>query len=495
MHTQMETVNKIKDIFSTDSGRAVYESAVRAISDFGMCALIESGVLVGFSGGPDSVMLLLFLLEYRRRVKDFPIVCVHVNHSIRGDEAKRDENFSRLFSESLGVEFISSTYDVPAIAKDSGKGLEETARDVRYSCFVDIIQGRNDISAIAVAHNATDNLETVLLNIMRGAGARGAAGIPPVRANVIRPLIYVPKDDIVSLLDSCGIGYVIDSTNSSFEYSRNRIRNKIIPELKEINSSPENMATRLSRNLRRDDEYITTVALEFLSEFVGMRVLREKLISLHISVFSRVVAEMARAVGGGVSEIQIEKIRSLILGDDFSYDISGGRFVCERGVCRVLPKNESLLSYEIEIFAGKNNLPDYEAELVISDEEITVSSLNVYNFSIQANLSSAIINGRLFLRPKSDGDTVFFGGHTRKLKKLFNDYNVPPSLRDNIPILCDSDGIVWVPGIGVRDDRQGAKSEKRIFAYLSVGLESDDNYNSRFHIPGEFNNKSNKIRK
>lgn len=491
----MATVDKFIDIFSDKSGREVYESGLHAISDFGMESLIKSGVLVGFSGGPDSVMLLLFLLEYRRAVGDFSILAVHINHSIRGDEADRDERAAKQFCESLGVEFISCTYDIPGLSKESGKSLEETARDVRYSCFKDIILSRNDILAIAVAHNATDNLETILLNIMRGAGARGAAGIPPVRDNVIRPLIYIPKSDIISLLDSYGVAYVVDSTNASLEYSRNRIRNKVIPELKHINSSPEQMATRLSRNLRRDDSYINSVASDFLSEFPGMRVLRDKLMGLHTAVFSRVVAIMAHNVGASLSELQTEKIRSLIFGDDFSYDISGGRFVSERGVCRVLSQNESISAYEIEIFDGINSFADYEAELLVSDEDIIVSSSNVYNFSIKANLSSAIINGRLFLRPKRDGDTVFYGGHTRKLKKLFNDCNVPPSLRDNVPILCDDNGVVWVPGIGVRDDRQGEKSQKRLYVRLSVGLSDDRNYNKRFHIPNEFNNKNSGFRK
>ncbi len=491
----MLTVDKISTLFTTDEGRSVYESALSAVCDYGMESAINSGVLVGLSGGPDSVMLLLFLLEYRQRGQYFPIVCVHVNHSIRGDEALRDENESRLLCKSLGVEFLSFTYDVPTLAKKHGKGLEEMARHVRYSCFDDIISGRNDVSAIAIAHNATDNLETVILNIMRGAGARGAAGIPPVRDNIIRPLIYVSKDDIISALDSFGVGYVIDSTNSSFEYSRNRIRGRIIPELRSINSSPENMAARLSRNLRRDDEYITSAAHRFLSDFTGMRVSRDKLCELHISVFSRVVTEMAKAIGGSVSEAQTEKIYSLIFSSDFSYDISGGKFISERGICRVVPKYNALEFYEIEVFLGKNIFTEYDAELVISRGDITVSSSNVYNFSIQANLSSAIINGRLFLRPKKDGDTVFFGGHTRKIKKLFNDYGIPPSLRDRVPVLCDDSGVVWIPGIGVRDDGRDIDKKNGLYVSLSVGIGCDENYNSRFHIPSEFHNKNSVKRK
>ena len=490
----MVTVDKLKELFLSKTGQDIYAAAVRAIADNSMEAAISSGVLVGFSGGPDSIMLLAFLLEYRRRTGDFSIAAVHVNHSIRGDEADRDELFSRELCGTLGVEFISRTYDVPTLAMKQGKGLEETARDVRYSCFRDIISGRNDISTIAVAHNATDNLETVLFNIMRGAGTRGAAGIAPVRGNIVRPLIYVPKADIISSLCDSDIAYAVDSTNDSVEYSRNRIRHNVIPELARLTSSPEDMAARLSRNLRRDDDYITSVAKAFLLKYPVTSVPREALASLHISVFSRVLSEMASTIGASVTEAHVDKLYSLIFSENFSYDICGGRFICELGLCRVTSKDTPCCEYEIPVSYGVTEIPEREATLVLSDGYTNISYSNVYNFSIQANLSSAIIDGGLLLRSKRDGDTLFFGGHTRKLKKLFNDFGIPPSLRHTIPVLCDRRGVLWVPGIGVRDDGAKCSDGKKINAFLSVGKTEGDFY-SRFHIPSEFDNKKGTKRK
>ena len=197
----------LNKLFSSPEGKAVYDNACRAISDFNMEEDIRSGVLVGLSGGADSVMLLCFLAEYRKRTSHFNILSFHLNHCIRGAEADSDEEFSRRISEALGIDFVSRSVDVPAMAKALCKGIEETAREARYSCFKELIQGRKDLNTIAVAHNSTDNLETVLLNIMRGSGARGASGIPPKRDNIIRPLIYSSKSIIVRALDFASVGF------------------------------------------------------------------------------------------------------------------------------------------------------------------------------------------------------------------------------------------------------------------------------------------------
>ena len=167
--------NNLQDLFKSEIGRRIYDSAVLAIERYSMADAIRRGVLIGLSGGADSVMLLLVLLEYRRRGAYFPILAVHINHGIRGDEALRDEEFSKQLSKELGVEFLSVSLDVPKMAKVAGVGIEEAARNARYSEFEKIISGRNDVSTICVAHNATDNVETVLMNIFRGS-AKGFEG-------------------------------------------------------------------------------------------------------------------------------------------------------------------------------------------------------------------------------------------------------------------------------------------------------------------------------
>ena len=472
-------------MFASKKGSELYAKIVKTIEKENMSPLMDRGILVGLSGGADSVFLLRFLREYKRREeKSFHILALHVNHGIRGDEAKRDEDFSKQLADELGVEFMSRHVDVPTISKESGLGIEETARNARYSIFSDILSGRNDLGCISVAHNATDNTETVLFNILRGSGISGMCGIKPIRDNIIRPLINVSKDDITSAISDFGIPYVVDSTNLSDEYSRNYIRHKVIPGLKSISSDPEKMLSRFADNMRCDDDFITGVADAFLKEHPVIT--NRDLSSLHYSVYIRVLSAMTMCKKSSVSFRIAADIHALLDKDNFSYSLIGGSsFVCERGVCRVSRATSEGYDFCFGVDIGETDLSPMNAVFVLSNEKIDKTYSNVYKISIQANLSSAIINGNLYLRPKNNGDSVFYGGMTHKVKKLFSDAKIPVSKRGLIPILCDDSGVVWVPGFGVRDD--GVPLEKREDLYVMLGIkDSEDSDSNRLYSASEF---------
>ncbi len=476
-------LTKIEESFA-GLGSEHYSVACATVSKYSMDPMIRSGVLVGLSGGADSVMLLCFLLEYRRRLGlDFPILACHVNHCIRGKEADADEAFCRSLCEDLGVELVCEKYDVPFHAKRFHLGIEEAARDIRYRTFARIIQGRNDISSIAVAHNMSDLAETVVFNVLRGGGARGAGGIPPVRDNIFRPLIDISKSDILSFLNDSGIPYVTDSTNLSDEYSRNYVRGHIIPSFERISSDPERMLARFADIMRSDEDFIRGLAIEFINEHQS--VVNRELLALHPAVYARVLSIMADRAGGSMSYRIASDIRGLLNKDNFSYSLIGATFVCERGICRVTRSVGSKIDYCFAIEKGTNDLSPLNAHFVLSDEKINKNCKNIYKISIQANLSSAIINGSLYLRPKQDGDTVYYGGMTHKLKKLFSDRKIPPSKRRLIPILCDDSGVVWVPGFGVRDDGVDIENRKDIYVLLGITSEGDSE-DGRLYSASEF---------
>ena len=479
-----DLVDKIPQMFSGPHTK-LYDRVVDTVEKYGMAEHIKSGVLVGFSGGADSVLLLLFLLEYRRRTQDFPILAVHINHGIRGAEADRDESFSREFSATLGVEFQSYKLDVPSIAINDGIGIEEAARNTRYSKFKEIILGRNNIKTIAVAHNSDDNAETVIFNILRGSGSRGASGIRPVRDNIIRPLLRLEKSDIISLLNSCDIPFVTDSTNLSLEYSRNFIRHKIIPELRSLTSGAADMISRFSENLRMDDEFITMAAESFI---IGRKVITNKeLRQLHPSLFLRVLSIMAAGARAGINSAAATDIYKLLDKDDFSYSLPGGAtFITEYGCCRVVGSKEDFLKeFSFDVKMGRNTLSPFSSELILSSDSVQKTYSNVYKISIQADLSSAIIVGNLYFRSKKDGDSIFYGGMTRKLKKLFNDRKIPPSMRDSIPVLCDDRGVLWVPGFGVRNDSPAKEERKTLYAlFLTDGYNGESK--PRLYSASEF---------
>ena len=454
--------NSVESMFSTDKGREIYQRILDTITSENMTDYIDSGVLLGLSGGADSILLLCFLYEYKRQSdKCFRITAVHVNHGIRGDEATRDEEFSLGFAEALGIEALAYHIDVPTMSKQLSIGIEEAARNARYAIFSDIIKGRNDISSIAVAHNATDNIETVLMNMLRGSGLSGASGIKPVRDNIIRPLIKIAKREIVALLEEHDIPYVTDSTNASSDYSRNYVRNEILPLFERLSANPEASFTKLTDNLRQDLDFLNSCAKDFISKNGLDKIQSCKLKALHPAVFARVISNLSFEFNGEyLEEKHIDAIYTLLESDNFRVSIPGKYdFVCQRGICTFLSKfKENTLGREIfSLTKGENKI--YGTNLTVYVGEVDETSLNVYNFSIQANILSDIMNDGLFLRFKADGDSYKYHGMTHKLKKVFNDRNIPPSERDFIPVVCDSKGILVVPGMSVRD---GAKSDTSI---------------------------------
>ena len=215
-------------------------------------------ITVALSGGADSMSLLYCLLELKDEL-GITVNAAHLNHLIRGDEAFRDEEFVKEECHKLGVELFLKRVDVPKLASDSGKSLELTAREVRYAFFEEINTG-----VVATAHNADDNLETVIFNLTRGSAIDGLCGIPPKRDIFIRPLILTTRKEIEEYCAFKNIEYVTDSTNLEDCYTRNKIRHNVIPILKEINSNVSQTVLRTVKSLREISADINLKAKEYL---------------------------------------------------------------------------------------------------------------------------------------------------------------------------------------------------------------------------------------
>ena len=211
-------------------------------------------VLVGFSGGADSTALL----DRLSGMSGYSVAAVHVNHGIRGEEAIRDREFCRGFCRDRGIPFFCLDADVPAMRRQ-GESLETAARRVRYGYFA-AVMGEQGYPLLAVAHNADDNLETVLFRLCRGTGLRGLCGIPPVRAfgngYLVRPLLGVSREEILRYLEERGLSYVTDSTNEETDAARNRLRLTVIPALRAATGDPVAGVTRMTRLLAADSRYL-----------------------------------------------------------------------------------------------------------------------------------------------------------------------------------------------------------------------------------------------
>lgn len=228
----------------------------------------EDKIVVGFSGGADSVSLLLMLNSLKRLLR-IELLAVHVHHGIRGDEADRDEEFCRLLAEGNGISYKSVHVDAPLYAREHGLTEEEAGRLLRYERLRET--GKDFFSSgdvlIAVAHHADDQAETILFNMLRGSGLKGLGGMQPRRDDIIRPLLCVTKQEILSWLEQKNAGYVTDSTNLENDHTRNFIRNAIMPELKSnVNEGAAEHICAAGLDAYAADEFIRDEAKKYLTE-------------------------------------------------------------------------------------------------------------------------------------------------------------------------------------------------------------------------------------
>lgn len=242
-----------------------------AISDYGM---LERGIVIvtALSGGADSVSLLRVLKSLENQLEITVCAC-HLNHGLRGEESDSDERFCVELCHTLDVPLEVGRVNVAEMLKPH-ESLEQAARRIRYDFFSDCLEKFRS-KTLATAHTASDNAETVLFNITRGTGISGLCGIPPVRGlyrecgsehSVIRPLIYCSREEVENYLSGLGQNYVTDKTNLSAEYSRNRIRLNVIPELEKINPSLQIVISRMTGILREDDEFLEKLSQDALAE-------------------------------------------------------------------------------------------------------------------------------------------------------------------------------------------------------------------------------------
>ncbi len=448
----------------------------RTVDKYSMLSQFKGGVLVGFSGGADSVMLLSLMKDFSDK-HGFKLAALHVNHMIRGKEADRDEQFCRDFCERLSVELIVEKIDVPTVAENEGRSIEDAARCVRYDAFFRTVDKREDLSCIVTAHNSSDNAETVIFNMLRGGGSRAMCGIPVVRDNIFRPIILSTKSDIVAAAEEIGVPYVTDSTNSDTDYTRNYIRAELLPRMSRISPVPEAAIARMCENIATDNSYIEQVAKDIVRENgIIDRADRELLSTLHPAILYRVIGIMRESTFGDTEAFIEKKHFDSIYGAlkngsiNFSIDISGSQsFVCERGACFFARQGDNAeCEYSVSLKMGENILPNgsviYLSEAF--DDKFSQKAKNVYKLSIQAIISFDTIDVMLTARSRKEGDSFKLGGMTRRLKKLYNEKKLSPSERRAIPIVCESDNIVWVPMLGVADSARKNSHAVNIYAYF-----------------------------
>ena len=431
----------------------------------------DTPILVGLSGGADSSALLHMLCRYAER-SGAKIYAAHVNHGIRGAEADRDEEFCRELARSLGVEIFVLRADVPQIAKETGESVETAAREVRYSYFEQIMR-EQDIPILATAHNANDNLETVIFNIARGSGLGGVCGIPECRQTslgvVIRPILSMEKREILEYCEKNEISFVTDSTNVDTDYTRNLIRAEIIPVMQRINSGAVRNASRMSESLREDSLCLESMAGWFVEELGnGYSIETEKICGSPPSIVNRALIRLYDELTGGrtLEQTHINSLRELALRAVPHSSVSlpaGIEGVIEGGkLClRETKKKTDISDYSLVLCEGKNFISQTNTEIFIGNSQ---NAKNVYKKSIILYIDSAKIKGELFARSRRAGDSIRVRGMTKSLKKLLCEKKIDLELRARLPIICDCEGVVAVPLVAVCDRMKADQSSNSAVA-------------------------------
>lgn len=444
------------------------------------CGEEKHSVLVALSGGPDSTALLHMMCVCRESL-GFQLYAAHVNHNIRTEkyngEAARDEQFCRELCQRLGVELFVLSADIPALARDSGESTETVARRVRYGFFAELMQ-EHGIALLLTAHNSNDNLETQIFNLCRGSGVQGLCGIPQTRGfsegngRIVRPLLRVSRDEILSYCERNSLPYVTDSTNLEQDYTRNKLRTSIIPVLCEIFGDPLSASARLSVLAREDNELISDIAGEIYSSLPQAKLLLDEFNTQHIAIKRRLICMRYRELSSRTLEaVHLDAViklaargvphSSTTLPDGVSASIEDRTLLFTRDT------DLTRTSYDINLHEGMNPISDTDYAILILKEGVDglpKFDEQIYKLYTSAKIKNATIES-LRARSRRDGDCIVSGGMTKRVKKLMCDRKMPISERYRIPLI-ESDGeLIYVPLCAIAD-RVAAKSHTDLYIYI-----------------------------
>ena len=427
-------------------------------------------VLCALSGGADSVALLVILKELAPNL-GITLFAAHLNHGIRGEEADRDESHCRDLCQKLNVPFVSEKVDVPTECKTSGEGLEECARRLRYT-FLRKAASDFGSNKICTAHHADDNIETVLMHMIRGCALNGLTGISPIRDDLVRPLLNVRKKELTDFLDKQGIAYVFDSTNACLDSTRNFIRHKILPSVYELNPSADKAFYRMCSSLSEDLEYLTKECGKLPSNLT-----REKMASLDDAVLHRYIIRRYGEVFAKTEAPQIDNnsvkliasaikkprgtVKYVILGAVTAY-ISDSGLTFKKETATPIP------DFKIPLFMGENIISPIGYRILIEeDKKVAQEWQNVYKSSILSlvNFDRITDDGELavFVRSKQAGESYVFGKMNRDVRRQLINFKIPLEKRSTLPVICKGEETVLVHGLPVADSFKCEKGVKALY--------------------------------
>lgn len=442
----------------------------------------EDCVIVGVSGGADSICLLWILSKLQKEV-GFRMVAVHVNHGIRGKEADADEACVKQFCEELGVACESYFADVELIAKNRKQSTEEAGREVRRDFFEQVLRKHHG-TQIALAHHQNDSAETFLINLARGTGLKGLGGISPVNGNVIRPLLCLKREEIEEFLEKEEVSYCVDATNQSDAYTRNRIRNHVLPYLQEeINPKVIEHMNKTMEQIRQVQEFLDEQVQMYWEKSVNESALgytiREEMFRQMPEVVKPLLLKKVLVEVSGkekdLESVHVKHLQELFEKQvgrklDLPYQMEGKRTYQGITVCLKESQDREQLT---EAFFDVN---EEEATFQIGEKLI---SCRVADNNMEKNntkrFNCDIINRSICIRTRRQGDyiTIHPDGRTQKLKAYFINEKIPQEERDRILLVADGNHILWIIGYRTNPMYEVKANTKRI---LEIQIDEGENY-------------------
>lgn len=420
----------------------------------------DENVLVGLSGGADSVALLLSLYKLGYKVK-----ACHLNHCLRGDEADRDEYFCKNLCDKLNIELVIKRENIAEYAKNSKQSIETAAREIRYKFFDDVSNG----CKIATAHTASDTIETMIFHLARGTGLTGLCSIPPVRGKIIRPLISLTRAEIENFLQNINQDFVTDSTNLTDDYTRNKIRSQIIPVLKNINPQAEKAAVNLAFRLREEEDFLETTAkaeLERAKTKDGFKVWVFN--NTDKAIKHRMLKMLCKNVGVPMHEFNSKHIlalESLLKNNNPSARISlPADFIAKREYENIkIERKINQNSQEVKEILLENLIDNgqniNDINIIIKKHKKNYLFYKTFNtFYVDCD---TIDMQSCVLRKRQTGDKIRLSekSGSKTLKKLLIEKKIPADKRDKLIVIADKNGVIAVQDVGIDISRKVADGE------------------------------------
>lgn len=415
---------------------------LNTVSKYNMINKTDS-ILVGLSGGADSVCLLLNLLELGKTM-GINVSAVHIHHGIRGKEADRDAEFCKRLCEGLDIEFRIEYVDAVSFAKQNKLSVEEGARELRYGVFKKYSDGKK----IAAAHNLSDNAETMLINIIRGTGLKGLCGIPAVRDNIIRPLLFTSRQDIEVYLKQKNQEYMTDSTNLSSDYTRNKIRINIIPEILNINNSFYKTSARNKIILEQEESFLEEYSQEaYRSAQTVSGLIISKLLDMHPAVRSRCISIFIKNNGLTISSEKVNDVISILPEGKINY--SKNVYITAKSGILSIEKETKYPPVNKKFDLGETSFYDKTVmSEIISSEKFNKNDFVHKNFA-NYYADYGKIQGDVVIRSRCNGDRFKLPSRdfTSSVKKLLQ-AEIPKQERQKLVFLEDRDGVIFIERFG-----------------------------------------------